>query len=679
MGERRIVEARRRIRAMIRAMRTPVPLAVAVVLLATPLRADPLDATDDVTDAAVWDDIAIAAQPPPITPAIIPATPQPPTPVPAEAALDVASYTLRATLDPRAHEVTGEGTLRWRNTSRVAVRELWWHLYLNGFESERTVFLRTTGGEHRGNTRGRYGRIDLRTMRLDTGEDLLATAEREPTVRGDRSELRVTLPRAVGPGEEVTVSLAWTSVLPEVFARTGFKGSFHMVAQWFPKVAVLEADGRWAHFPFHGNSEFYADFGRYDVTVTVPRGYVVGATGTPGAVEHTPAGERHRFTASPVHDFAFTAWDRFRERRGEAGDVALRVLFPPGYDEAARVSIAALQRALPAYEQRFGTYPYPGLTVVLPPEEAEGAGGMEYPTLITTASVPLWVPGAARALEHVTLHEFMHQYFYGLVASNENAWPFLDEGFTEYATALGLDDLHPRGGSMFDLPAMGLHLDAFAVESFWSAGIRHVLPVAQGADAFPTFGSYGGHVYPRTATVLRTAERTVGALRFRQALRAYATAWRFRHPTPDDFFAVMRRELGDPIVDDLLRPALTAPLALDYAVTDATSQREGGRYVGHVTVHRTGTVTLPVEVLLEDARGARRTVTWDGQGGWTSIPYDGEVALRSARVDPWGRVPLDQNRANNALLASGQRGPGTLPMVARVAYWLGLALGAVAQ
>jgi hypothetical protein len=232
---------------------------------------------------------------------------------------------------------------------------------------------------------------------------------------------------------------------------------------------------------------------------------------------------------------------------------------------------------------------------------------------------------------------------------------------------------------MFDLPAMGLHLDAFAVESFWSAGIRHVLPVAQGADAFPSFGSYGGHVYPRTATVLRTAERTVGALRFRQALRAYATAWRFRHPTPDDFFAVMRRELGDPIVDDLLRPALTAPLALDYAVTEATSQREGGRYVGHVTVHRTGTVSLPVEVLLEDARGARRTVTWDGQGGWTSIPYEAEVALRSARVDPWGRVPLDQNRANNALLASGQRGPGTLPMVARVAYWLGLALGAVAQ
>lgn len=663
-------------------MRPPAALLAAALLLAAPLRADPLDASaDDAGDASSpFDDLAAAAQPPPITPAVIPAAPEPPeppTPVPAGAALDVAGYTLRATLDPQAHEVAGEGTLRWRNTSRVAVRELWWHLYLNGFEHERTVFFRSTGGEHRGNARGRLGRIELRAMRLATGEDLLATAVREPAARDDRSELRVPLPREVAPGEEITVELAWRSVLPEVFARTGFKGSFHMVAQWFPKVAVLEADGRWARFPFHGNSEFYADFGRYDVTVTVPSGWVVGATGSPEAVERTPQGDRHRFTAAPVHDFAFAAWDRFRERRGEAGDVALRVLYPPGQDDAAQLTVATLARAIPVYEQRFGTYPYPGLTVVLPPPGAEGAGGMEYPTLITTGAAPLWIPGAARALEHVTLHEFMHQYFYGLVASNENAWPFLDEGFTEYATALGLDDLHPRGGSMFAFPALGLELDAFAMESSWSAGIRYTLPVAQGADAFPSFGSYGNHVYPRTATVLRTAERAVGSVRFRQAMRAYATAWRFRHPTPDDFFAVMRRELGDPVVDDLLRPALAAPLTLDYAVTDAHSRREGDAYVGGVTVQRAGTLSLPVEVLLEDARGGRRTVTWDGRGGWVTLPYRGDAPLRAARVDPWNRLPLDQDRANNARLARGERGPGALPLVARVAYWLGLALGAV--
>lgn len=659
-------------------MRLPVSLLAAAVLAAAPLRADPFDGgVGDAGDgAAAVDDLGLARLPPPITAAVVPARAEAATPAPADA-VAVADYTLRAALDPRDHTVTGEGTLRWRNTSRVAVRELWWHLYLNGFESERTVFLRTTGGEHRGNTRGRYGRIELRALRLATGEDLLPGAEREPAVRDDRSELRVPLPRAVAPGEEITLVLGWRSVLPEVFARTGFSGSFHLVAQWFPKLAVLEADGRWARFPFHGNSEFYADFGRYDVTVTVPAGWVVGATGTADPVERGPQGDRHRFTASPVHDFAFAAWDRFRERRGEAGEVAVRVLFPPGYDAAAELTLATLARALPGYAERFGSYPYPGLTVVLPPPEAEGAGGMEYPTLITTSAAPLWVPGAARALEHVTLHEFMHQYFYGLVASNENAWPFLDEGFTEYATALGLDELHPRGASLFELPALGLGVDAFALESYQSAGIRYALPVARGADAFPTFGSYGGHVYPRTATVLRTAERAVGSRRFREALRAYATAWRFRHPTPDDFFAVMRRELGDPIVDRLLGPALTAPLALDYAVTDARSRREGGRFVGSAVIHRVGTLALPVEVLFEDARGGRSAVTWDGQGGWVSLPYTGDAPLHAVRVDPWNRLPLDQDRANNARLARDERGPGALPLVARVAWWLGLALGAV--
>jgi hypothetical protein len=663
-------------------MRLKVSIFLGVSCLTAPLCADPLDVPLTVGDAATdGDGVGVLDAAGECAVSVVPPGPtlrrELSETTSVEDALDVASYTMRATLDPRTHEVTGEGTLHWRNTSRVAVRELWWHLYLNGFAHERTLFLRSTGGEHRGNARGRHGRIELRAMRLETGEDLLATAVHEPVLRDDRSELLVPLPRAVAPGEVITVEMAWRSVLPEVFARTGFKGNFHMVAQWFPKVAVLEPDGRWARFPFHGNSEFYADFGRYDVTITVPSGWVVGGTGSPTLLERTPQGDRHRFTAARVHDFAFTAWDRFHERRGEAGDIALRVLFPPGQDDAARHTIATLARVIPIYEQRFGAYPYPGLTVVLPPQDAEGAGGMEYPTLITTGAAPLWIPGAVRALEHVTLHEFMHQYFYGLLASNENAWPFLDEGFTEYATALGLDALHPRGGSLFDFPALGIRFDAFALESYGSAGIRYVLPVAQGADAFPTFGSYGSHVYARTATVLRTAERLVGSLRFRQAMRAYATAWRFRHPTPEDFFLEMRRALGDAIVDDLLRPALFTPLTLDYAVTDARSQREGTHYVGSVTVQRTGSLSLPVEVSLEDTRGQRQTVTWDGRGGWTSISYRGEAPLHAARVDPWNRILLDQDRSNNARLARGERGHGVFALVARVAWWLGIVFGSV--
>lgn len=593
-----------------------------------------------------------------------------------DADVEVASYTLRATLDPSAHTVRGEGTIRWRNTARVPARDLWFHLYLNGFEHERTVFLRSTGGEHRGNDRGRLGRIDVHTLRTAAGDDLLAQATHDPEVTDDRSQLHVTLPQEVAPGGTLELAMTWTSVLPEAFARTGFRDSFHMVAQWFPKLAVREDDGRWAHFAFHGNSEFYADFGRYDVTLTVPPRYVVGATGLRTLVERTPQGDHYRYLAAPVHDFAWVAWDHFHERRATAGDVDLRVLFPPGYDHAAALTVDTLQRGMPEYAARFGPYPYPNLTVVLPPEEAEGAGGMEYPTLITTGAA-WWMPDGVRATEYVTLHEFMHQYFYGLVASNENAWPFLDEGFTEYATALGLEALHPRAGSLVDLGPLGVHFDVFAFESLSSASIRHLLPVASAAPAFPTFGSYGAHVYPRTATVLRTCERRVGATAFRRAMRAYATRWRFRHPTPDDFFAVMRDELGDAAVDELLRPALLAPLTLDYAVTHASSQRVGDRHVGRVVVQRTGSLSLPVEVELEDTRGARRIVTWDGRGPLAELRYEGAAPLRAARVDPHHLVPLDSDTLDDARLASDAPRRSSLPAVARVAYWIGLALEAL--
>lgn len=655
----------------------------AAPLDAAPLADAALDADAPVSDASTDLDadastVALTVDAAPdASPAIVRELPREVAPVTASPpAVDIANYTLDVRLDAQRHEVVGQGTLRWRNTSRVAVRDLWFHLYLNGFADDRTVFMRSTGGEHRGNARGRTGRIDVRSLSLSTGEDLLAHATNDPAVADDRSQLHVTLPREVAPGEELSLSMAWTSVLPEVFARTGFKDSFHMVAQWFPKVAVLEPDGRWAHFAFHGNSEFYADFGTYDVTLTVPRGYVVGATGQVVLREHLADGERVRYHAAPVHDFAFTAWDHFLERNDEAGEVALRVLYPPGFERAAERTVTCLRSAIPAYRRRYGDYPYPNLTVMIPPREAEGAGGMEYPTLITTGA-EWWAPEGVRDVAYVTLHEFMHQYFYGLVASNENAWPMLDEGFTEYATAAGLEDLYGHGGPFVELPALGLRIEAFALESWGSASIEHALPVARGAADFPTFGEYGVHVYSRTATTLRTAEHLAGRERFRSAMRAYAEAWRFRHPTPDDFFASMRASLGAPLVDELLRPTLERPLRVDYAIESATSKRVGERHLGRVVVRRDGDLTLPVNVTLEDERGATRTVRWRGDGAWVEIPYDGTSALRAARVDPEGNIELDRARVNNARLANDAPARSAVPVIARVAYWFGLVLQAV--
>lgn len=592
----------------------------------------------------------------------------------AQPAPRVADYTLTATLDPVRHTVRADGTIRWTNPSRVAVAELWLHQYLNAFSGPRTYFMRTRSGGAWPARPPHWGRLAIELLRADDGADLLAAAAPDPAVPDDASQLRVALPRAVGPGESITLRVRFTATLPAAVARTGYDGTFHMVAQWFPKVAVLEADGTWGHFPFHAGSEFYADFGRYDVRIRYPRGYTVGATGPrvegPALVDGLVE-ERH--VVDGVHDFAFAAWDHFRRADRSISRVEVHVLHAPGDERGAARTLDVLAGALPAFERRFGAYPYPVLTVVLPPPGAEATAGMEYPTLITTGA-SWWTPRRAREVEYVTLHELGHQYFYGLVASDEHRYPFLDEGFCEYATARVMEDLYGRGGPLVDLALLGPRLDAWAWEALGSAGIAHPLPLDLGAEEYPSWERYGAHVYARTATVLRTVERRVGTRLFSATLRAYVDRARYGHPTPETFYAVVRERLGAPW-ESFVRAAFGTAWRYNLAVTEASSARSpDGRWRGRAVVDREGPFDLPVNVAFTDVRGRRTVVRIANDRPLTVVPYEGAAALRSVAVDPEDTLPLEQRRLDNARLADGHAAP-TLPLVARVAYWVALALG----
>jgi hypothetical protein len=502
-----------------------------------------------------------------------------------------------------------------------------------------------------------WGGIELQALALEDGTDLLPQTVRPPEPADDDTQRRVTLPREIAPGASVTLTVRWRATLPEVIARTGFRDRFHMVAQWFPKLAVLEADGRWASFPFHAHTEFYADFGRYDVTLDVPHGYTVGASGErQGEVTVRGARDVHRYVADRVHDFAWTAWDAFRARDAQVGDLALRVLFPPGAEGDAQRVVELAQGMVPAFARRYGAYPYPNLTVLIPPRGAEEAGGMEYPTLITTVGA-WWAPRRFRLLEYVTVHEFGHQYFYGLLASNENRWPFLDEGLCEYATSRVMEDLYGPGGPLLDIPWLAPRIETWAQEANGSASIRAPVAVTTAAPAFATYGRYGSHVYSRTATVLRTAERSCGVERFAAAMRAYADLARFRHPTPDTLYEGLASVLGDAPVAGFVRPALETPLRVDYRVALAESERGGdGVHRGRVVIDRVGGPALPVDVVMESEDGQRTRLRWEATEETAVFRYTGRSPLRVARVDPEGRVPVD----------GGGRPRGARPAVPRL-------------
>ena len=596
-----------------------------------------------------------------------------------EHAAAITSYALEARLDATAHVVSGKGTIVWVNSASVPASELWVHLYLNAFKNDRTLFLRSPFRLGRSGERAsEWGYIDVQRMvaRELGGVDLWPSAARHSEGDpDDQTDIRVPLPEPVAPGRTLTLEIEFSSKLPPVLERTGYSGSFHFVAQWFPKLARREPDGTWAHFPFHPQAEFYADYGRYDVTLDVPETMVVGATGRRVA-ERREAGRlivRHQ--ADDVHDFAWTAWDGFSTQRESIDGVEVVLLHPADHAKNVATTFEALRSSLPRFNRLYGRYPHPQLTVVHPPETAEAAGGMEYPMLITTGG-PWWTAhSGVRAIEAVTVHELGHQWFQGLIGTNEHAWPFLDEGLTTFVESRAMSAAY-GAGSLVSWP--GLSISDDAARRALAIHYGHDDVVALPAARFSSFRQVGALVYARTSTILGTLGNVYGNDALERALGRYARHYRFRHPTPRHFVAAVREVLGADAAQNL-ETALFERGWVDYVAEDLRSVRVSGpagvfdREAGRETVSRDasepelwdsqlrivrrGTLRFPVEVELLLENGERVQKHWDGRGAWAAISHRSASPVIRARVDPATKITLDDDLTNNF---AGRRGRARL-------------------
>lgn len=554
--------------------------------------------------------------------------------------LPVVDYRLEVRLEGAL--LRGSGSVVLRNVSSAPLDELWLHLYLNAFEGPETVYGRVPPLGFRGAKADETGSIELESLRVEAWDaELAADPPHTPGEPLDRTDLRFPLPRSLPPGESLRLDMRFTSRLPPVTMRTGQVGDFVFAGQWFPKLAKLEPDGRFAHFPFERYSEFYADFGRYDVSIDVPEHLVVGATGA--RVESRSEGGRRidRYVQEGVHDFAFTAWPHYVEQRREHRGVSLRSLHPPGHEANGARALEVAAFGLDHYGERHGAYPYDTLTIVHPPEGAEEAGGMEYPTLITTGG-PFWASRSpARAFDGLVLHELAHQWFYGLVASDEHAWPFLDEGLTTFVTGQALEALHP-GAPV--LRGTGLGVGAWDRASGKRARHRHA--VASPAGSFATGADYASSVYSRASTLLRSIDGAYGGAATR-AVERYARRHRYRHPTPSDLLEAVREEGGDE-ASEQLRLGLHERGHLDYEVVAVASRPIDDAHEVEVLLRRAGTLSLPVEVELRLADGQRLRETWDGREPFLRLRRRTSAPLAGAVVDPDRRLPVDDDRTNDA-------------------------------
>ncbi len=591
------------------------------------------------------------------------------------------SYRIEAELDPDAATVRGREVVIYRNASPNTLPSVVLNLYQNIFSEgvPRNRYVPITGGVtlHSVTANG------VALERLRTNQvPILFDAPTAPTGYSVQGTLaRIRLPRPIAPGDSAVLEIEWDHVVPPAPSfRTGWEDALgaraFQVAQWYPQIAMFDDLTGWDATPYLGDGEFYTPFGDFDVSITVPAGHLVGATGslanptevlTEEAIARLAAALGSdsvtrivtdadvsaenttlpsisgtltwRFTAEDIRDFAFATssgfvWDattaRVDDGAGGSRPVAVHALYrigAPSWERAATFG----QDAIEFMSDFLLPYPYGNLTI------AEGPiGGMEYPALIFIGK-----PGVEDALYAVIAHETAHQWFPMLTGSDEARFAWLDEGFATY-----LENLAVARRYSVD--------DPFALdrESYRAvAGSDREVPLMRHTDLATPYGDRYIAAYAKPSLLLRSLEEIVGTEVFRGTLNRFLREWTLRGPSPWDFFAAFESAAGRDL-DWFFGPWWFETSVLDQAIADVAGA-ETGRAI--VTVESRGGITAPVRVRgvttagdtafvdvgVDRWAGGTRSidVVLDAPGPITRITLEGPLPDVDAENDVWTVSP----------------------------------------
>jgi len=651
--------------------------------------------------AAILHISAYAQTPPPLTVAESPRT---------------ANYDIDVSLDPKARTITGSEVITWTNPGQIAAYSIRLHLYWNAFRNTNSTWLKQRHlagddpfAESDADDFGYTNVTRLIRLNADGSEtDMLKGLHYispDDQNTDDRSLAAADLADAVQPGQSMRLRIEWTGKFPRNFDRTGAIGNYFFVSQWFPKLGVFE--GGWTAHQFFANSEFFSDFANYDVRMTVPKGWMLGATGVEQSRTDAPSTAlrasgpmtTHRYTQADVHDFAWTTSPDFIERRQQFDmpgkpPVQLRLLLQPEHQHLADRHFAGAAAALKYYGEWYGAYPYPQLTIVDPAFQSE-SGGMEYPTIFTAGT--RWLsPKNSNDPEYVVLHEAGHQFWYGLVANNEVEHGWLDEGLNEYSDSRVQDvAFQPNylvqrffGGFIpwqYRDIALKRATDTNYMNTYRRNPDRDSISVPTAA-LWP--GTHQNMTYHKTALMLHTLERMYTWEVMQRVMSVYFSRWKFKHPLPEDFFTVLGEVTGKDqtwFIEQVYRSSNT----FDYSVDQLTSEpiesrglmespdglkfqekKVEGQFRTTVVVRRLEAGQFPVDVLVTFSNGEQAREKWDGRGRWQVFTYDRPVKAVSAQVDPERVLLLDTNYTNNSRVMKPAADSAATKWTLRWMVWL---------
>ncbi len=581
------------------------------------------------------------------------------------------NYDITVTLDDKKHELDGHIKMTYTNRAPEALEQIYLHLWANAYKNRETAFARQQLQHN--NTRfyfakeetlGNFSKLDFRI----NGE---AVNWNYDPKHPDIAILELAEPLA--SGATLTIESPFLLKIPGSFSRLGHVGESYQLTQWYPKPAVYDRDG-WHPMPYLDMGEFYSEFGRFKVSITLPKNYVVGATGelqnqeeldflmrkaeeTETFFQQVELPETDTFPSSStemktlvyraeqVHDFAWFADKRFHVQKSEVTLASGRTIntwtmFTNAEADLWQRSIEYVDRAVQFYSEKVGEYPYPQATAVQ--SALSAGGGMEYP-MITV----IGLSGDAQALDEVITHEVGHNWFYGILAFDERDHAWLDEGLNSYydhrytAQYYGSDGLE----LLPDFVMRTTDYDLLDLSYLFQARRELDQAPETSSDDFERYNYFLG-AYEKPARIFRYLEQYLGTSTFDPIMQDFYQKWAFKHPQPEDLRQHLEQASGKDL-SWLFDGLINSNQKIDYAIGKV--KRAGDNY--EIEIKNKGDLAAPFSLGGLRGDSVLQRQWYDGFKGSKTIQLSG-TDYNSIVLDD-ERHALDVDRRNNQAKTSG--------------------------
>lgn len=449
-------------------------------------------------------------------------------------------YKIEVSLNDRDHSLDGFVTMNYANHSPDTLSYIWIHLYPNAFKNDKTAFSdqqlengSTAFYFSNENNRGYINRLQFKAG------GKIAVVEDHPN---HQDIVKIIFTNPLAPGNSTIIETPFHVKLPDNFSRGGHINNSYQITQWYPKPAVYDHKG-WHPMPYVDQGEFYNEFGNYHVSISVPEKYVVAATGIE-IIQTTIGGIKTvQFKQDNVHDFAWFADKDFvvKEDTLQLASKIIKVYayHLPQSKTAWNNSLKFIKQSILTKSKWLGEYPYEVVKVVERP--GKYAGGMEYPTITLISSA-----ADDKGLDLLINHEVGHNWFYGILASNERQHPWMDEGMNSYYdkvynTLYYGSRAEPALKNNFLKKRIPGDIEDLLLRTLIAE--RRDQPIETHSENFSSL-NYSAVAYNKTAQWMQVLHKEMGDEGFTQLMRDYYHTWKFKHPYPEDFKRIAKEIHG---------------------------------------------------------------------------------------------------------------------------------------